>query len=97
MTTTGVEPHARGAVRDRVITTLMRIADELLCSSSKKMGLYVARKITDLLGGTIGVSSLVGVGSTFQVWVPAVDLAAGTEAQPARLETMRPPNIQERL
>jgi signal transduction histidine kinase len=59
------------------------------------MGLYVARRITDLLGGTIGVSSRVGVGSTFQVWIPATGLAARSDLQPARLETTRPPTTQE--
>ncbi len=59
------------------------------------MGLYVARRITDLLGGTIAVSSRVGVGSTFQVWLPAVGIAA-TEPQPAILD-MRRPSPQEQL
>ena len=35
------------------------------------MGLYVARRMTELLGGTIAVSSRVGLGSSFQVWIPA--------------------------
>lgn len=36
------------------------------------MGLYVARRLAELLGGAIGVSSRVGSGSTFRVWIPAV-------------------------
>ena len=36
------------------------------------MGLYIARRITELLGGTIAVSSRLGVGSTFRVWIPTV-------------------------
>ena len=36
------------------------------------LGLYIARRLTELLGGTIAVSSRVGSGSTFQVWIPAV-------------------------
>jgi signal transduction histidine kinase len=44
------------------------------------MGLYVARRLTELLGGTIAVSSRVGSGSTFQVWIPAVAPAAGNRS-----------------
>jgi signal transduction histidine kinase len=44
------------------------------------MGLYVARRLTELLGGTIAVSSRVGSGSTFQVWLPAVAPAAGNRS-----------------
>ncbi len=40
------------------------------------LGLYIARRLTELLGGTIAVSSRVGSGSTFQVWIPAVASAA---------------------
>jgi signal transduction histidine kinase len=35
------------------------------------LGLYVARLLTELLGGTIAVSSRIGLGSSFQVWIPA--------------------------
>jgi hypothetical protein len=48
------------------------------------MGLYVARRITDLLGGSIAVSSRIGVGSTFQVWLPVASCAStGVPARPA--------------
>jgi len=34
------------------------------------LGLYVARRLLELLGGTISVESEVGRGSTFRIWVP---------------------------
>ena len=51
------------------------------------MGLYIARRMTELLGGTIAVSSRIGVGSTFQIWIPADGGAAhGDPSQPARAQ-----------
>lgn len=35
------------------------------------LGLYIARRFIELLGGTIGVESTLGEGSTFRIWIPA--------------------------
>ncbi len=39
------------------------------------LGLNITRKIIEAHGGTIGVKSLVGVGTTFTIFLPATDLA----------------------
>ncbi|MGV9251712.1 sensor histidine kinase [Streptomyces sp. NPDC003697] len=58
------------------------------------LGLSIARQIVTDHGGTIGVRSAVGVGTTFTITLPAVSPAAGTSSGRAQSGVGPPPSAR---
>jgi len=46
------------------------------------LGLYIVRRLLDMVGGRIAVDSELGRGSTFRVWIPSGDPTAGGPPDP---------------
>ncbi len=54
------------------------------------LGLSIARWIAQAHGGRIEVTSAVGVGSTFRVWLPAINTTSSAAEDNGELEATRP-------
>lgn len=65
----GIPPGAQAAIFDP-----FRQADRSIGRryGGAGLGLYIVRRLLEMLGGSIMVESEVGCGSTFRVWLPRV-------------------------
>ena len=63
----GIPPDEQGRVFEQFYRTAQSIADDL---PGAGLGLWIARRLADLQGGTLGVSSRSGQGSTFWATFP---------------------------
>jgi signal transduction histidine kinase len=77
----GIAPHARSLIFEP-----FRQVDSSLTRryGGVGLGLYIARRLAELLGGRIEVDSEVGKGSTFRVWLPGNWTQAQTVEGPTR-------------
>ncbi len=71
----GIEEHELPHVFER----FYRVdGDQKSCAGSAGLGLHIVKRFTELLGGTVGVVSKQGQGSTFRVSLPREGLAPAT-------------------
>jgi signal transduction histidine kinase/CheY-like chemotaxis protein len=52
-------------------------------SKGTGLGLPLARKLAELLGGSVRVESTVGVGSAFEAWIPAIYHSVASNIEPS--------------
>ena len=72
--------------RERVFECFERVEDPLVMTTSGAgLGLYIVRALARALGGDVAVDSMLGVGSTFSVRLPATAGAMPPATQPARV------------
>jgi len=57
----------------------------VMTTSGAGLGLYIVRALARALGGDVAVDSMLGVGSTFSVRLPATAGAMPPATQPARV------------
>lgn len=77
----GIAPEAQAAIFDPFEQGEQATARR---HNAAGLGLYIARRLAEMLGGTIAVESQVGQGSTFRVWIPC-DLLSEDPVIAARL------------
>jgi PAS domain S-box-containing protein len=58
------------------------------------MGLYVVRRVVEMLGGTVGATSRPGAGSSFRVWIPTTP-PVGSRGVPADRRTRACPSADD--
>lgn len=56
--------------RSRVFEPFYQVEDSTHSSGGVGLGLYLVRRLSEMLGGRIELESEVGKGSTFRLWLP---------------------------
>ena len=57
------------------------------------LGLYIARQLTEAMGGTLTLRSRPGEGSTFSLFLPGLDMGLSPEAGEPREQDLRDPPV----
>ncbi|MDQ3569741.1 MAG: HAMP domain-containing histidine kinase [Actinomycetota bacterium] len=75
----GIPPHEQSRIFEQFHRTAQSMADGI---PGTGLGLWIARRLADLQGGTVGVSSRPGQGSTFWATFPLQPVTATRAARP---------------
>ncbi len=86
----GIPPE----VRDRIFEEFFQVeSGRARSGEGSGVGLALARRLVELMGGTLGVESEVGRGSTFRVRLPAVAYPGGRDGVPVHRGAPAAPEV----
>jgi signal transduction histidine kinase len=77
----GIPPDEQGRIFEQFYRSAQSLADGI---PGTGLGLWIARRLADLQGGTVGVSSRSGQGSTFWATFPLQPVAGSTTSPPVQ-------------
>ncbi len=88
-------PGVSAGDAEHVFDRFFQVRDDQRAGGSG-LGLAIVKEIVESHGGTVGVRSAVGAGSTFEFTLPRADIVAAQEAPGEQVDRMEPDDVSGR-